>query len=180
MCVCVCVLVTQLCPTLCNSMDCSSPDSSVHRILQARKLEWVAISFSRGSSPPRDWTLASCIAVILYCLSHQGNLYLNYHLRIILPQGSANFVSRHQIPTLRFFLFSICCIARMPRRVSGAWKQNQQTLRAGLFTSSNLSIGLHWVARGDSKSLPKVVRQNPPHPHASRGQKDNPEPKSSQ
>ena len=119
-CVCVCVLVTQLCPTLCNSMDCSSPDSSVHRILQARKLEWVAISFSRGSSPPRDWTLASCIAVILYCLSHQGNLYLNYHLQIILPQGSANFVSRHQIPTLRFFLFSICCIARMPRRVSGA------------------------------------------------------------
>ena len=49
-CVCVCVLVTQSCPTLCNTMDCSPPGSSVHRISQAKILEWVAISFSRGSS----------------------------------------------------------------------------------------------------------------------------------
>ena len=42
----------QLCPTLCNPMDCSPPGSSVHGILQARILEWVAISSSRGSSPP--------------------------------------------------------------------------------------------------------------------------------
>ena len=44
-CVCVCVLVTQSCPTLCDLMDCSLPGSSVHGILQARILEWVAISF---------------------------------------------------------------------------------------------------------------------------------------
>ena len=56
------VLVTQLCPTLCNPVDCSPPGSSVHGILQARILEWVAISFSRGSSPPRDQTRVSCIA----------------------------------------------------------------------------------------------------------------------
>ena len=49
-CVCVCVLVTQSCLTLCNSMDYSPPGSSVHRILQARILERVAIPFSRGSS----------------------------------------------------------------------------------------------------------------------------------
>ena len=42
--------VTQLCPVLCNPMDCSSPGSSVHGIFQARILEWVAISSSRGSS----------------------------------------------------------------------------------------------------------------------------------
>ena len=47
------VLVTQSCPTLCDSMDCSSPGSSVHGILQARALEWVAFPFSRGSSRPR-------------------------------------------------------------------------------------------------------------------------------
>ena len=41
--------------------DCSLPDSSVHGIFQARVLEWVAISFSRGSSWPRDWTQVSCI-----------------------------------------------------------------------------------------------------------------------
>ena len=48
--------VAQSCPTLCNPVDCSPPGSSVHGILQARILEWVAISFSRGSSQPRDRT----------------------------------------------------------------------------------------------------------------------------
>ena len=50
------VLVTQLCQTLCDPMDCSSPGYSVHGILQARLLEWVAIAFLRGSSQPRDQT----------------------------------------------------------------------------------------------------------------------------
>ena len=44
--------VTQLCPILCDPMDCSLPGSSVHGIFQARVLEWVAISFSRRSSNP--------------------------------------------------------------------------------------------------------------------------------
>ena len=54
--------VAQLCPTLCDPKDCSLPGSSVHGILQARILEWVAISLSRGSSPPRDRTQVSHIA----------------------------------------------------------------------------------------------------------------------
>ena len=50
-----------------DPMDCSLPSSSVHGILQARILHWVAISFSRGSSRPRDRTLVSCIGrQILY------------------------------------------------------------------------------------------------------------------
>jgi len=53
------VLVTQSCLTLYNPMDCSPPGSSVHGILQARILEWVAIPFSRGSSQPRDRTQVS-------------------------------------------------------------------------------------------------------------------------
>ena len=53
--------VAQLCPTLCDPMDCSPPGSSIHGILQARVLEWVAISFSRWSSRPRDWTWVSRI-----------------------------------------------------------------------------------------------------------------------
>ena len=48
------VKVTQLCPTLFDLMDYSLPVSTVHGILQARILEWVAIPFSRGSSQPRD------------------------------------------------------------------------------------------------------------------------------
>ena len=54
--------VTQSCLTLCDPVDCSPPGSSLHGILQARILEWVAISFSRGSSWPRDQTQVSCIA----------------------------------------------------------------------------------------------------------------------
>ena len=54
--------VAQPCLTLCDPMDCSLPGSSIHEIFQARVLEWVAISFSRGSSRPRDRTQVSCIA----------------------------------------------------------------------------------------------------------------------
>ena len=52
----------KLCPTLCDPMDCSLPGSSTHGIFQARVLERVSISFSRGSSRPRDRTLVSCTA----------------------------------------------------------------------------------------------------------------------
>ena len=55
-------------------MVCIPPGSSVHRILQARILEWVAISLSRASSGPRDQASISCIdRWILYHLSHQGS-----------------------------------------------------------------------------------------------------------
>ena len=56
------VLIAQWCRTLHNPMVCRPPGSFVHRILQARILEWVAISFSRGSSWPRDRTWVSLIA----------------------------------------------------------------------------------------------------------------------
>ena len=50
------------CPTLCDPMDSSLPGSAIHGIFQARILECAAISFSRGSSQPRDWTWVFCIA----------------------------------------------------------------------------------------------------------------------
>ena len=53
--------VAQLCPTLCDPMDCSLSGSSVHGIFQARLLEWIATSFSRGSSQPRNRTRVSRI-----------------------------------------------------------------------------------------------------------------------
>ena len=53
--------VAELCPTLCNPVDCSLPGFSIHGILQARILEWVTISLSRGSSQPRDRTRVSLI-----------------------------------------------------------------------------------------------------------------------
>ena len=62
--VCVCVLVTQSCLNLCNPIGCRPPGSSVHGILQARILEWVAIPFFKGPSRPRDQTWVFCIASI--------------------------------------------------------------------------------------------------------------------
>ena len=58
-CVCVCCRVR-----LCDPMDCSPPGSSVHGILQARILVWVAISSSKGSSQPRDQTYVSCVSCV--------------------------------------------------------------------------------------------------------------------
>ena len=58
---CDCAVISVVSNSL-NPMDCSLPGSSVHGILQARILEWVAISFSRGSSRPRNWTWLSCLA----------------------------------------------------------------------------------------------------------------------
>ena len=75
-CVCVCVLVAQSCPTLCDPMGCSPPSSSAHGILQARILEWVAISSSRGSSRPRDGTQVSCIAGEFFTTEPPGKLYM--------------------------------------------------------------------------------------------------------
>ena len=71
---CYCCEVAQSCLTLCNPTDCSLPGSSIYGISQARILEWVAISFSRGSSRPRDRTWVSrFVGRCFYHLSHQGS-----------------------------------------------------------------------------------------------------------
>ena len=79
------VLVAQLCPTLCDPMDCSLPGSSIRGILQARILEGVAISFSRGSSRPRDRTLVSHTVGRLYRLSHQRRADRKPYPAFIVP-----------------------------------------------------------------------------------------------
>ena len=58
------LMCAQSCPALSDPMDCSPPGSSVHKISQARTLEWVAISSSRGYSWPRVWTQVSCVSCI--------------------------------------------------------------------------------------------------------------------
>ena len=60
----VAVLVAQLCLALCDPMNYGPPDSSVHEILQARTLEWIAMPSSRGSSWPRDQISFSCVSCI--------------------------------------------------------------------------------------------------------------------
>ena len=79
--------VAQSCSTLCDPMDCSLPWSSVHGIFQARVLEWVAISFSRGSSQPRDRTWVSCIAVRCFTIwaTREVIIILNRPLKNLNP-----------------------------------------------------------------------------------------------
>ena len=69
---CCCYLVAKSHPTFCDPVNCSLPDSCVHGISQARILEWVAVSSSRGSSPPRDQTESPESANSLP-MSHHGN-----------------------------------------------------------------------------------------------------------
>ena len=72
----------QSCLTLCNSMDCSPPGCSVHGILQARILEWVATPSSRGSSQSGGRAQVSCVSCIgrqvLYPLGHPGSPCISY------------------------------------------------------------------------------------------------------
>ena len=72
------VLDTKSCPALLKPMDCSPPGSSVLGISQAKILEWVAISFSRGSSLPRDRTLISCIAGRVFTAEPPGK-HIQWH-----------------------------------------------------------------------------------------------------
>ena len=78
------VLVTQSCPTPWDPINCNPPGYSIHGILQTRILDWVAISFSRGSSRSRDRTGASCIAGRCFTIwvtreANQGNSMCKMH-----------------------------------------------------------------------------------------------------
>ena len=77
-------LVTQLCLTLWDFMDCNLPGSSVHGILQARILEWVTMHSSRGSFQPKDQTqgLLHCRWILCH-LSHQGSSYIYIYTKCI-------------------------------------------------------------------------------------------------
>ena len=94
----LCSLVTQSCPTLCDPMDCRLPGSSFHGILQARVLEWVAISFSRGYSQPRDWTQVSHI-VCRFFTSWATGKPKNTGVGSLLQQISGGYLFSRRIPS---------------------------------------------------------------------------------
>ena len=73
LCACMCAHLLQWCPTLCDPMDCSPPGSSVHGILQAKILEWVAMPSSRDLPNPGTKHMSSALQVGSLLLSHQGS-----------------------------------------------------------------------------------------------------------
>ena len=111
--ICVC-LVTQSCLTLCDPLDCSPPGSSVHGIFQAKMLEWVAISCSRGSCWPRGWTRIYCVSdtgrQILDHLWHLGNPYIFYTLSFKLNLLETSIFC-HNMPLWIYFRL---CLSLFP------------------------------------------------------------------
>ena len=99
LCVCACVLSCSVMSTLCSPTDYNLPGSSVHRISQARILEQVAISFSRGSSQPEDRTQVSCVSCtgrwILYLQCCLGSPYMSLFL-----QNDFSNLQRNSVPLL--------------------------------------------------------------------------------
>ena len=114
------VLSSQSCMTLCEPMDCSPPGSSVHSISQARKLEWVAISFSRGSSRPREWTCISCISCIARLIHHKilqdnyrkmptsASLTRSKPLTVRITKNGGKFLQRWEYQTTFPIFWEIC------------------------------------------------------------------------
>ena len=78
---------------LCDPIDCSLPGSS-HGILQARILEYVAISFSRGSSQPKDWTQVSCIAGRLFTDWAMREAQSSHHVQLTQGEGKLHLLKR--------------------------------------------------------------------------------------
>ena len=90
------VKVAQLCPTLCDPMDCRPPSSSVHGIFQARILEWVAIPFSRGSFGPRNQTQFCFVdRFFTICASRGTELRNNSQLIFCITQQLAYESNKH-------------------------------------------------------------------------------------
>ena len=100
------VLVTQSCPTLCDPIDCSPPGSSVHGISQVSILEWVAVSFSKGTSHPRNQTQVSYTAGGFFTdwtmkKTHSEDCLFVLFVALVVVQNILSLI----IPPLFSFLF---------------------------------------------------------------------------
>ena len=108
------VVVTKLFPTLCDLMDCSPPSSLVRGISQARVLEWVAISFSRGSSPRRGGTRVSCIAGTFFTTEPSGKPIYPLFFGFLSHLGHHRALSYTAGSHLLYILYIVVYICQSP------------------------------------------------------------------
>ena len=137
---CLKVLVAQSCPTFCDSMNCSPPDSPVHGIFQSKILEWVAIPFSRGlPNPGIEPGLLHC-RKILYRLSHQG-------------RGKTRSKESYQFRLCSDLQASLPCLSpvRVARATQGSIQQNWSN-HSQLSTPPHASEGISYFSRQGSLS----------------------------
>ena len=125
-CCCVCS-VAQLCLSLCDPTDCSLPGSSIHGISQARMLEWVAVSFPRGSSQPRDQTCVSWVSALA------GGFFTTEPLG---KQWSADLTSNSTIASAFWILtpnsFSLSSLSHFLPMLTGFYHPNPFLLEEAL------------------------------------------------
>ena len=107
---CMCAKLVQSCPTLCDPMECNPPGSSVHGILQARIMDWIAMPSFRGSSPPRDQTQVSmspALAGRFFTISMTWETPQKLEIHLKLIPKSSNTPIKILILTRPFFLWNL-------------------------------------------------------------------------
>ena len=168
---CVCS-VAQSCLTLCNPMDYSPPGSSVRGILQARILEWVAISYSRGSSQPRERTCISCLAGGFFTIEPPQKPHLEAHYSQIQPADhSVHFRTPMSAVTLEISLWMTPRhhdISTLHQVYNGCLISHQSCMMPIPFFSRGLCIGKwhHYSTRGSFRPWRLPLTPLPPFSHA--------------
>ena len=142
-------------------MDCNPPGSSVHEIFQARILEWVVISFSRGSSQPRDWTQVSCTAG-KFCTDWATREALDFCILILYAEILLNLFI---LIAFRWHLYSFPYIVLCHLHIWGYWYFSQQSWfqfvlhSARYFAWCCSSVGKEFAcSAGDLSSIPGLGR----------------------
>ena len=157
----MCAQSLKSCLTLWDPMDCSPPTSSVHGILQARILQWVAMSFSRGSSWPRGQTCISCITGGFFTVWATGRLHNGNSAFIIrdireLP-SSFSFSPPHEDTVRRWPSASQGEDPQQEVNLPALWSWNSQPPELGEINVCCLSLSVYKILLGKPK-LAKTVR----------------------
>ena len=145
----------QSCPILCNPMDCRLPGSSVHRILQARIMEWDAMSSSRGSSRPRDRTHISYVS----CICRRVFFFFFFFFLPLAPSRKPKdpLISVQSLSRVRLFAtpWTRLLFATPPTRLLCSWASPGKNTGVGchfllqwIFRTQGLNLGLlhcRWI-----------------------------------
>ena len=158
------VFFAQPCLTLCDHVDCSSPGPSVHGILQARILEWLAIPFSRGSSQPRDRTWVSCIAGRFFIIwATNQEMILKTHCRIQAFTRDGSRWSALQaslffligiddtVILIMFITFQSAFMCIMALFSSSFTRWGWEVLQGPPLLYHKVEVSLYWTQRGARK-----------------------------
>ena len=149
--VCVCGKAIQSCPAFCNLMDPSPPGSSVHGILQARILEWVALPSFRGSSWPRDWTHISCDSCIagMLIIAEQLQKPMSIYLSICVSMYVFIHTYTHTHTHTHIWVFQVTQMIKniLSLPENHVWSLGQEDpLENGMVThSSILACRISWT-----------------------------------